>query len=129
LGAGLPREEVEDLKIDISEEDLKGMIGDQEFDKLRAMFSAKIDEIVIRRCESHGKLINFHTDVSKKTMQVAISSDTEYTGGTLLYATRGQLHMPKRAQGTVTIHDNTIVHGVTLFESGIRYALFFLNKS
>ena len=33
------------------------------------------DEILIRRCQAHGKFINFHTDVSLKTMQVALNGD------------------------------------------------------
>jgi len=72
------------------------MIGEEGFETLRQRFDARIDEIVIRRCQAHGKMINFHTDVSKRTMQVAINSDTEYQGGNLIYATRGQIHRPKR---------------------------------
>lgn len=73
-------------------------------------------------------MINFHTDVSLKTMQVALNDDTEYEGGRLLYVSKGRLNAPERKTGTVTIHDNTIVHGVTLLRSGVRYGLFFLKK-
>ena len=45
-----------------------------------------------------------------------------------MYVTNGRLHTPTRTKGTVTIHDNTIVHGVTRLESGIRYGLFFLAR-
>lgn len=73
-------------------------------------------------------MINFHTDVSQKTMQVALNDETEYEGGRLLFVSKEGLNAPKRMTGTVTIHDNTIVHGVTLLESGVRYGLFFLKK-
>jgi hypothetical protein len=73
-------------------------------------------------------MINFHTDVSQKTMQVALNDETEYEGGRLLFVSKGILNAPERMIGTVTIHDNTIVHGVTLLESGVRYGLFFLKK-
>lgn len=45
-----------------------------------------------------------------------------------MYATQGELHVPNRKRGTVTIHNNKIAHGVTLFESGVRYGLFLLQK-
>ena len=37
------------------------------------------DEIVLRRCEAKGELINFHTDFSLRTLQVALNDD--YEGG------------------------------------------------
>jgi hypothetical protein len=61
-------------------------------------------------------------------MQVALNDETEYEGGRLLFVSKGILNAPERMTGTVTIHDNTIVHGVTLLESGVRYGLFFLKK-
>lgn len=59
-------------------------------------------------------MINFHTDVSAKTLQVSLNDDSEYEGGKLIYASQGRLHIPKRAKGSVTVHNNKIVHGVTL---------------
>ena len=62
-------------------------------------------------------------------MQVAINGDDEYVGGRLVYATNEGLNAPPRPAGTVTIHHNDIVHGVSLLESGTRYGLFFLKKN
>lgn len=59
-------------------------------------------------------MINFHTDVSAKTLQVSLNDDSEYEGGKLIYASQGRLHIPKRVKGSVTVHNNKIVHGVTL---------------
>jgi predicted 2-oxoglutarate/Fe(II)-dependent dioxygenase YbiX len=73
-------------------------------------------------------MINFHTDTSLKTLQLSLNDDGEYEGGKLVYATKQSLVQPKRGKGTVTVHDNKIVHGVTLLKSGVRYGLFFLNK-
>ena len=50
--------------------------------------------------------INFHTDVSLKTLQVSLNGDSEYTGGQLVYATKGGLHIPERKSGSVTVHNN-----------------------
>lgn len=45
-----------------------------------------------------------------------------------MYASKGKLHIPKRKTGTVTIHSNKIVHGVSMLESGVRYGFFMLKK-
>lgn len=52
--------------------------------------------------------------MSAKTLQVSLNDDSEYEGGKLIYASQGRLHIPKRAKGSVTVHNNKIVHGVTL---------------
>jgi len=64
----------------------------------------RYDEILIRRCQAHGKFINFHTDHSFRTMQVSINSDSEYEGGHLMYLSRGSAHFRPRNAGTVSIH-------------------------
>jgi hypothetical protein len=74
-------------------------------------------------------MIKFHIDdFSLKTLQLSLSDDSEYEGGKLIYATKGKLTQPKRIKGTVTVHNNKIVHGVSLLKSGIRYGLFLLQK-
>ena len=65
------------------------MIGETATRELETTFEGEYHEIIIRRCEAHNKLINFHTDVSLKTMQVAINGDDEYVGGRLTYAADG----------------------------------------
>jgi len=59
-------------------------------------------------------------------MQVALNSDKEYSGGRLMYLRDGKIEIPERDVGTITIHENNIVHGVTQLENGIKYGLFFL---
>ncbi len=79
--------DVDDLKINLNRTDLASHIGLEAVLELEKIFEDKYDEIIIRRCQAHGKFINFHTDVSLKTMQVALNGDDEYNGGKLLYAT------------------------------------------
>lgn len=59
---------IEDCKIDMNKEELKKLIGETAFNELEQTFADSYDEIILRRCSSHGKFINFHTDVSLKTM-------------------------------------------------------------
>jgi hypothetical protein len=60
--------EVDDLKINLSRADLVGHIGSEAVLELERTFGQRYDEILIRRCQAHGKFINFHTDVSLRTM-------------------------------------------------------------
>merc|ERR1712008_609280 len=70
--------------------------------------------------------INFHTDHSEATMQIALNGDDEYQGGRLTYVTSKGFSSPARPRGSITVHDNTILHGVSLLEAGMRYGLFLL---
>jgi hypothetical protein len=126
--AGSFLEDLEDLKITIDPVFLKEVIGCQQFSEIIGMFDNEYTEIVLRRCQAHGKFIKFHTDVSRMTLQVTLNSDTDYAGGKLVFATNGKLFFPSRSAGTITIHYNDIVHGVSVLESGVRYGLFFLLK-
>jgi hypothetical protein len=117
-----------DFKIELSPSELKALIGEGPFLELQAIFVQPVSEILIRRCSAHGQFIKFHTDVSKRTLQVALNGEADYVGGRLIFATNGILYAPERYEGTVSIHHNDIAHGVSMLESGIRYGLFFLQK-
>jgi predicted 2-oxoglutarate/Fe(II)-dependent dioxygenase YbiX len=108
--------------------ELNLLLGDEVFTKIQRLFGESYDEILIRRCQAHDKFINFHTDVSKRTLQVALNGEDEYVGGRLAYLTKGEMHIPRRPTGSITIHENDIVHGVTKLERGTRYGLFLLKK-
>ncbi len=116
------------MKIKISRNKLRLLIGEQPLNELETLFEDRYDEIIIRRCQPHGKFINFHTDVSLKTLQLALNGPDEYLGGQLVYLSNGSIHVPDRQSGTVTIHNNEIVHGVSVMMSGVRYGLFLLKK-
>ncbi len=73
--------------------------------------------------------MKFHIDeFSFRTLQLCLNDDSEYIGGKLMYASKGELHITKRKSGTVTIHDNKIVHGVSMLESGVRYGFLCLKN-
>ena len=38
--------------------------------------------------------MDFHTDTSLKTLQLALNDDSEYDGGRLVYACQGKLIVP-----------------------------------
>jgi len=116
----------QDFKQNISKKELTTLIGSTAVHRLATFFSTKFDEIKLRRVQAHGKCINFHLDHSKRTMQIPLNGDDEYEGGNLVYATKNGLEQPLRPAGSVTIHNNTIVHGVTQMVSGVRYGLFLL---
>ncbi len=78
----------EDLKISLTRSELAILVGIEVISELEYILGESYDEILIRRCEAHGKFINFHTDVSLKTMQVALNGDHEYSGGRLVYVTK-----------------------------------------
>jgi hypothetical protein len=61
-------EDIHDLKLNISPPTLMELIGAESYQALLDLFGDSFTEILIRRCEAHGQFINFHTDVSKKTM-------------------------------------------------------------
>ena len=126
--------EMLDMKINLNKGEITSIIGPLALRELGKLFAGNqghtYDEILIRRCQATGKFINFHTDHSKRTMQVSINSDRDYEGGQLMYLANGQIHIPSRSEpGTISIHENDIVHGVTELVSGVRYGLFFLKKN
>jgi hypothetical protein len=120
--------DVSDFKIELTSSELEALIGKGPLLELQAIFDKPVSEILIRRCSAHGQFIKFHTDVSKRTLQVALNGEEDYVGGRLIFATNGALYAPQRPEGTVTIHHNDIAHGVSVLESGTRYGLFFLQK-
>ncbi len=83
--------DIDDLKISLTRDQLLTMIGSSNVQELERLFGDSYNEILIRICQSHGKLINFHIDHSLKTMQVALNGDDDYEGGRLVYATKDGL--------------------------------------
>jgi len=119
-----------DFKLNISHADFSGLLGAETVRSLAEIFpGGDYNEIKLRRCCDYGKCINFHTDYALHTMQIPLNDDDEYSGGRLVYLNSDGLHVPPRPAGSVTIHDNTIVHGVTLLEKGVRYGLFLLKTA
>jgi hypothetical protein len=122
---------MDDFKITLTRAELTAVVGAQAVARLYAQFKSMgghVCEIKLRRCAAYGQCINFHLDHAKMTMQVALNGDDEYCGGRLVFAGQDGFRFPARPAGAITIHDSTVVHGVTKMQSGVRYGLFFLRK-
>ena len=62
-------------------------------------------------------------------MQVPLNDESEYVGGKLVFVNGNcKISVPSRPAGSYTIHDDTILHGVSRLDSGVRYGLFFLGS-
>jgi len=118
----------EDLQVELFLGELEDMVGKEAVASLVAIFDGRVDQVKIRRVEASGErhVINFHTDFSLRTMQVALNGEEGYDGGRLVYATEKGIMQPPRPAGSATIHDNSIPHGVSEMVRGTRYGLFFL---
>lgn len=118
----------EDLQVVLSLGELEDMVGKEAVASLVAIFDGRVDQVKIRRVEASGErhVINFHTDFSLRTMQVALNGEEEYDGGRVVYATEEGIMQPPRPAGSAIIHDNSIPHGVSEMVRGTRYGLFFL---
>ena len=114
----------DDLRRTMSNLELATLIGAGAVERLLAFFGGPCDTIKLRRVAASGHCIAFHTDFSRRTMQVALNGDDEYDGGRLLFATASGFEQPRRPAGSATIHTRSVVHGVTALRSGTRYSLF-----
>jgi predicted 2-oxoglutarate/Fe(II)-dependent dioxygenase YbiX len=94
----------------------------------------RVDEIVLRRVHAataaDERHIGFHSDASARTMQVVLNDGAEYAGGRLVFlSAAGALVVAPRVAGSATVHDASIVHGVTTMRrGGVRYSLFLLQS-
>ena len=102
---------------------------DSAVDVLVELLGAPVSKVWLRRTEAAaGQVIAFHRDVSRRTLQVPLNGPGEFDGGRLVFATAaGELLVPPRAGGSCTVHDSSVVHGVTELTRGVRYALFLLH--
>jgi small ubiquitin-related modifier len=125
-----------DLQLELTREELAAMIGGAAAARLAGLFAHDCTEIRLRRAQARDGTaadafcVNFRIDQMSRTMQVPLNDEGEgegeYTGGQLIYVNREGFHQPKRPAGSATIHESSIVHGVTPLLRGARYSLFFL---
>jgi predicted 2-oxoglutarate/Fe(II)-dependent dioxygenase YbiX len=117
--------------VDLTLPQLQGPVGAASTRELVAAFgeSHAINAIKLRRVLPSGHTyIKLHTDTHRKTLQVPLNHESEYEGGRLVFVNEQTLRLeaPCRRAGSITIHDNSIVHGVTPLIKGARYSLFLL---
>ena len=132
-----------DFKMSMDRTQLSGLIGTDTVDRLFEFANTSgvfpgadahrdgaagdgiFNVVWLRRCCALGERIRLHVDdhgKNQKTMQVPLNED--YEGGMLTFATRQGLACPARPEGSATIHDGTIAHGVSRLASGVRYSLY-----
>jgi hypothetical protein len=113
-----------DFKLALTNAELADLIGAPTVGLLAGLMGSEHTEVVVRRSEPQGKLINFHTDVGLRTLQVALNDG--YVGGKLVFCTPEGVRYPDRPAGTATLHGGKVAHGVTAHTAGVRYGLFLL---
>ena len=117
-----------DFRISLSRKDLTSIIGETTTRTLENAFGSMYDTIRMRKVTASGKpegeCVAFHTDFSRRTMQISLNNENDYSGGLLLFATSKGFVAPKRTPGSYTIHNHKSVHGVTSITRGTRYSLF-----
>jgi len=117
-----------DYKLFLTESRLVELIGTNAADNIAKQMEGCYNKIIIRRCNEIGKCIQFHTDVSLRTMQIPLNDEIkDYVGARLCFVVDDALVYPKRVAGTATIHRNDVAHGVTTLVKGVRYGLFLLD--
>ena len=119
-----------DLLLEVTQAEIEEVIGAPAVASLIAYFGAQPGAFRLRRVEAvedqedAGAVVAFHTDFSRRTMQVALNDDTEYDGGRLVFVTEKGLEIPSRPAASATIHTSGVVHGVTALRQGVRYSLY-----
>ena len=128
-----------DLKLEIPEAELRGLVGRASVDALAGMGreqlrraaggiaapAARLRFKLRRRAAVEGtehERIPFHRDVSLAVVNVALNDDFE--GARLIFAIGDRLVVPTRAAGDATAHDWTVVHAVSRLAAGVRYNLY-----
>ena len=120
-----------DFKLRLELRELRELVDDSSaVDRLVELLGQPSCKIWLRRTEAAaGQVIPWHRDVSLRTLQVPLNEPAEYDGGRLVFAcASGELLSPPRVAGSATLHDNSVIHGVTELPRGTRYALFLLDE-
>jgi len=119
--------ETQDFQVSFSRTHLEKILGEDSVKKIVELFNGPFSVIKLRRVSLVGQCIKFHTDFTLRTMQIPLNSD--FSGGDLVFLEEdGNVMKPQRPPGSATIHDCSIVHGVTRIQSGVRYSLFLLEE-
>jgi hypothetical protein len=81
-------------------------------------------KVFVRRYGRSSRPWNpFHTDSSALTVNVALNDRSSFTGGKLLCAFGEAIRPVERDEGDATVHASTLLHGVSMLRSGVRYSL------
>ena len=116
-----------DHQLNLSPRRLEQLIGSEAAEALwqLAGAGARDDaEVFVRRYTADSRpWTPFHVDTSRATINVALSDDASHGGGDLLACYDGAVRRIGRGEGEATVHAATLLHGVSLMRSGVRYSL------
>jgi hypothetical protein len=107
--------------------EVQSAIGDLSYSDIVDALQAKGDDITFRvrkTCPDTGFAVPLHVDVSRRTVVVALTSDTDIDGGHLVYSTQGKDVRVRRRAGYMVSHDWCVPHRVDEVVQGVRYTLY-----
>jgi len=96
---------------------------------IEGIFPTRDFKIVLRRTESDGvaRCIAFHKDDTLYTMAIPLNAPGDKcTGGQLVYLNEAGPSCIARDTDTLTLHDNTILHGISAHTNGVRWGMYLL---
>lgn len=122
----------EDFRFEVPPRDLEAFLSQESLERLYKVFAdftgPSDPKIVIRRTAIQGnKHIPYHNDGEFAVMHAFLNGD-ELDGGNLHYLTPHGAVETDASTGTVLLHKNGIVHGVSSFY-GVRVILLLLAKT
>jgi len=98
-------------------------------DNIEGIFPSSDFKIILRRTESDGtpRCIAFHKDDTLHTMAIPLNAPGEQcTGGQLVYLNEAGPIYIARETDTLTLHDDTILHGISAHTSGVRFGMYLI---
>jgi len=98
-------------------------------DNIEGIFPSREFKIILRRTESDGtpRCIAFHKDDTLHTMAIPLNApDEQCTGGQLVYLNEAGPTYIARETDTLTLHDDTILHGISAHTSGVRFGMYLM---
>lgn len=130
-----------DWQVNIHESKLQKILGKKTFEKLTQIPTmlnpqqvshkhySRIGVFIRMYSTSKRPWMPFHSDGNDFTLNVALNSDTDFTGGRLMALHNEELQIIERREGDVTYHKGTVYHGVSAITSGTRYSMIMFYHS
>jgi len=98
----------------------------------KAAADGLVPQVYVRRYSRDTRpWLNFHTDRSHVTINIALAADATHEGGRLHAVLNGAHRIIEREEGEATVHTDDVMHAVSAMRGGVRYSLvllFFLNR-
>jgi len=96
---------------------------------IEGIFPTSEFKIILRRSETDGvpRCIAFHKDDTLYTMAIPLNApEHQCVGGQLVYLNEDGPTYVARDTNTLTLHDNTILHGISAHTSGVRWGMYLM---